>query len=166
MKPPDPIDPTILQIDELRLDREWTRQPKLMWEFGERLADARRDHEAAKNVLEATAAEVDAEIRKDPKAFGLDKVTEAVVKNAVVLCEDYETTQAEVLQAKHRVDVLAAIVNALEHKRRALENLVSLHGMSYFAEPRPRSDADCEAMEDLKRKAARRPTKRKKAPTK
>ena len=40
------------------------------------------------------------------------------------------------ISTKHKVDVLQVVVDALDHRKKALENLVTLHGMSYFASPK------------------------------
>jgi hypothetical protein len=39
------------------------------------------------------------------------------------------------LRAKDRVNKVEAVVTALDHRKKALENLVYLHGQSYFSAP-------------------------------
>ena len=144
----------VLEIDPLRLDEDWVQQPKLYLEYAGKLADARRDLDLAKNELELTRAELDADIRVDPSQYDFDgKPTEKAI-DACILCQKrYKTANEEVIAAKHKVDVLAAFVTALDHRKRALENLVDLHGQGYFAEPKAKRQQDREAMQEAKDKA-------------
>ncbi len=141
-----------LQIDEYRLDEEWVGQPALYFEFAAQLADARRDADDAKNRLEATKAETAREIRSSPDLYGLTKVTEAVVSENVALHDDVQSVQRELIEAKHNVDMLGAMVTALDHRRRALEKLVDLSLANYFAKPRA-SEGSREAMDKAEQKA-------------
>jgi hypothetical protein len=147
------------QIRAHSLDKEWLSQPEIVHEYCTRMADAKRQLNDAKATLELVEAESDREIRLHPSRYGIDKLSEARIKNAVVLTESYREAYKELIERQHEHDVLQAAVTALEHKKRALENLVHLHGMDYFAEPR----ADAEAMEasrESRRDAALRSNKK------
>jgi hypothetical protein len=122
-------------IDELRLDREWLAQAELVHEHCLNLADAKLRHNEAKAEADVVAAELDRDVRLHPTKYGLDKLTETVVANTITLQPAHKEAHKKLIQAKHDVDVLEAAVSALEHKKRALENLVALHGMDYFATP-------------------------------
>jgi len=144
-------DESVLEINQLRLDEEWVNQPKLYLEYAAKLADARRDLDLSKSELELTVAELDADIRADPEGHDIgEKVTENAIKNCIPTLKRYQVANNALIDAKHKVDVLQAFVNALDHRKRALENLVDLHGQSYFAEPRARKEEDREAMTEAK----------------
>lgn len=143
-----------LEIDPLRLDEEWVGQPKLYLHYAKELADARRDLDLAKNELELTRAELDADIRADPSQYEFDgKPTEKAIEACILCQKRYKKANEEVISAKHAVDVFAAMVTALDHRKRALENLVDLHGQGYFAEPRAKREQDRESMREAKDKA-------------
>lgn len=142
---------SILNIELTRLDEEWLKQPKLYYEAAEQLANKRFEMETLKNNLAAAEADledvqakVDLAIRSNPsKYLGEIKVTEASIKNAVLLDPEYKKTKQicdnlnqELLKAKYEAELLAAIVEALNHKKSALENLVKLHSQNYFSVPK------------------------------
>jgi hypothetical protein len=122
-------------IDEHRLDKEWVNQPTLFFTWARKLADARQQLEEAKASLDVVYAELDNAIRERPGKYGLEKITESAIKQLIPSQAPYAEALAAVNTTKHRVDVLQAAVTALEHRKRALENLVDLHGQNYFAEP-------------------------------
>lgn len=138
------------QIRNHHLDREWLSQPEFMHEYCVKLADAKKSLNDAKANLELVEAEQDREVRMHPSRFGIDKLSETRIKNAVVLTASYREANKDVIEAQHECDVLQAAVTALEHKKRALENLVHLHGMSYFSEPKADGE-DFDAMREARR---------------
>ncbi len=147
--------------DPFRLDEEWVKQPGLFHDSGQKLADAREQWELAKQIkertedqLEKVEAEIGLEIRRNsPEKYGLKSFSEKTIESLVLV--DQRRTRAkeacyeshkEVIGLKHEVDKLESDTNALEHKKKALENLVTLQGREYFAEPKaPRN-----RMEDVK----------------
>lgn len=126
------------EIDPNRLDEEWLWHPKLYHEHAIKLADARKEYEQKKAELEVLTAEIDREIRLTPSGFGLEKITETVVANTVIIQPSYRKLQKEVIEAKHNVAIAEAAVSTMEHKKKALENIVQLRGMDYFSEPKLR----------------------------
>lgn len=140
---PQPLDPDAshFNIDEYDLVRHLVFQPGLARRVNRELADARLELEEAKAAHDVAAAEVEKAIRSRPERYGLDKVTEAAVKAAIPLHPKYKETQRAVLEAKHRVDLLSADSVAAEHKKRALEKLVDLHGQAYFSKPSVKDEA-------------------------
>jgi len=132
-----------LDIDPMRLDEEWLKQPKLYFEWATKLADTRREQDNAKIQLDLAIAQTDSRIRRKPDQFGLpEKPTESAINAKVGLADSVQEAKQALLDAKHAVDVAQAAVTALEHRKRALTELVELHSSNYFAEPKlPRSSA-------------------------
>src|SRR5690606_19360446 len=97
----------------------------------------------------------DKDIRSDPESFQLEKVTEKAVEATVPLHPKVAKARQSLIEAKHGADVLQAAVNALEHRKRALESLVQLYGMEYYSEPRA-SGEDADALRDAQKRSARR----------
>lgn len=128
------------EIDPHALDREWVAQPRMYYEWAARLADARRDADLAKQELDVVEAETELDVRDNPGDYDLDKVTEATVKAVVAQAPKRIAAAKAVTEAKHRADVLAAAVSALDHRKKALEKLVELHLANYYSEPRARGE--------------------------
>lgn len=129
-------DDDVFAIDKDRLDEEWVNQPLLYYKYAMKLADAREDFERAKARKDVVEAELDAAIRRDPPAFGLEKITEDALKKAIIRQRRYTEAQEELIKARHSMDVLEVKVNTLDHKKRGLEKLVDLWAREYFSEPR------------------------------
>jgi hypothetical protein len=143
-------------INEHALDTEWLGQAKMRWRWSRKHADAKLAATEAKNRLNVVMAELTLAIRADPVTFmGPVKPTEDTVKAAVLVQKEYDVAHAEWAEAQHVADVLGAAVSAIDDRKRALENLVKLHGQDYFAEPRPDENTR-EAVAESGKRAARR----------
>lgn len=142
----------LFDIDENNLVEEWKNQPKYYIRYAMKLADARRDLEQSKADLELTKAELDSDIRECPDDYDLAKITEAAIAATIITTKKYKAKFAEHLEVKRKVDTLQAFVTALDHRKRALENLVDLHGQQYYSTPRGES----EGMKEAGKKASRR----------
>ena len=116
-------------------------QPRLYHKYARKLANAKQTLEECKARLELVNAELDREIRLNPLGFGLEKITETVVANTIIVQQGYKEAQEEYIAGKHRVDEVQAVVTTLDHRKRALESLVTLHGQDYYSTPRFK-DAD------------------------
>ena len=138
----DREEPAPFDIDAERLDQEWLEQSRLYHQAALRLADARRDHEQAKADRDVTCAELDRSVRSQPGKYGLEKVTEGAVANLILLQPEHKRATQKVIEAKHTADVFQADVDALDHRKRALENLVQLRLANYFSEPRVRGNPE------------------------
>jgi hypothetical protein len=145
-------------IDEGKLDQEWIEQPRAFYIMAKRLAKARRVHDEAKAELDVVRGETAMDMRKRPDVHGLVKVTEDSVKEALLQNDEMKLAVQAVIDAKYAADILQAAVTALDHKKKALENLVELQGQNYFSQPRARTGS----MEEVEKKAVR--TKRRRDP--
>lgn len=144
-----------LIIDEHSLDKEWVEQPRLSFKYSEKLADAQLALDEAEDELSIVAAELDKSIRASPEDYEIDKVTEPAIKAAIPLQEEHRTALATIRTCKHRVNILKGANKAIDHRKRALENLVDLYGQNYFSSPRA-PDGAKEAMEEVEEKAIRK----------
>lgn len=157
-----PIDNAdFLEIDPYKLDREWLKQARLYFQYGQLLADARQRLDEAKSALELVDAELDADIRLKPEDFGLSvpRLTESIVRGAIVADPEHRKAERAVILAKRDVGYFDAATTALDHKKRALEGLVQLHLSGYYAEPRARGDSR-EMIEEAEKTNARRKGRR------
>jgi len=158
-------DDSIFTIDLNSLDQEWLYQPKLYFQYASQLADTRRKLEEAKRELDVVDAESDLRIRQKQEDFGISekvKLTEAMIKNTISLQKEHQDALHKIIVVKHKVDIVQAAVTAFDHRKSALERLVSLHGQSYFASPKPVDDSSMESIEHLENASHRDKMKKKK----
>jgi len=123
-----------LRIDPNALDIEWLEQASVFMRYAEASAEAAREVDKAKELLEVTKAEVDSDIRQKTKK-GDKKPTEAAILGMVMQDPRYQQALSDYNDVKHESAILSAAVKAFEQRKVALENLVRLHGASYFAGP-------------------------------
>ena len=126
------------QIDVGALDKDWANQSALYHDYAMKLADAKLALLHAQNNLKKIEAELAVAVREDPAKFveGATKPTDELVKVAVQRHPDVVNARDAIAIATYDVEVLKAACLSLDHKKKALENLVSLHGQDYFSAPR------------------------------
>lgn len=147
------FEPEFFSFDKHKLDEELQAQPKMYFEHAVMLADARRDYEQAEAAKDLVWAELDRDVRSDPAAFGVDKITEAVVKETITRSKKYQKAVAEVIDKRHDMDIAQAGATALDHRKRGLEKAVELWLSDYWAEPRVNGDGREKARESTKKEA-------------
>lgn len=140
--------------DPNRLDDNWVEQPGLRLAYGRELADAKRKVAEANAELKVTECELELAVRSDPEKYGLAKSTEGAVKTVVPTLDEYRKAKRALIESQHDADVLDAVVSAIDHRKKALEDLVQLHCCGYFAEPRAPEGAR-ERMDDVKKSKVR-----------
>lgn len=143
----------ILEIDPLQLDKEWLKQPMLFFDFAAELVEAKNVLDQAKAELELIDADIDREIRRDPEKYGVIKITENIVAAIIPSRPKHKEAYTKFIEAKYEVGIIQAAVDALDQRKKALENLVTLHGQNYFAEPRTPKGMG-EEVGEMKRSAA------------
>lgn len=152
---------SFFEIDEHNLVEEWVRQPGLYFTWAKKLADVRLEVDEAKAELDVVKAEASRSIRDDPDKYGFEKITEAIVAVAINEHTDVIDAVSRLHKLRHQQEVYQAAVNALDHRKRALEKVVDLHGQKYFSSPRtPDTDAAGEIEEAEKDHVRRRGQRR------
>jgi len=124
-----------LAIDPNALEVEWLNQPKKFCDVAEQAAEARREVDRAKLALDVAQAELDNDIRANPQNYNIAKITEPALKAAMHMTDKYQKAQTALTDAQYEKAMLESATKAWEQRKSALENLVSLHGQSYFAGP-------------------------------
>lgn len=142
------------QLDPHRLDEEWIAQPALYRKAAERLADAREEYERAKAKEKVVYAEVELAVRRNPDNFGLEKATESCVRAAVEVNPSVKAVVTATITARKTMDLAQVRVDTLEHRKKALENLVVLQGRDYYAEPKAKAPMNQTRIEKAKANSA------------
>lgn len=126
----------VLNIDKFNLDLELERQAHDYFSLEVNLVNARDEYDRAKVFLELEDAELDMLVRKRPENHGMDKVTEAGVKAAILRHERHKEAWEALAKAKYKVGVCSAAVTAMDHRKKSLEKAVELFLSAYWADPR------------------------------
>jgi len=144
-----------LMIDPSALDVEWLEQPILMQKVCDEASECRSHMESMKEALEKCRAHLDHEIRNDPESFGIEKITEAVIQSNITANHKTESRIKKLNDATREYNFAMNKVRAVDMRKSALENLVKLLGMEYFASPIEPRDLGGEMMLKAKSKKAK-----------
>lgn len=128
-----------VKIDEMNLDYEWRRQPELILEYTNALADKEKEYADLRLILETKSAE----IKNIARSYGeivikgkKVKVTESALSELVLVDEEYIENKRKLIDVEHEIDILKGAVEALKHKKTALEWQSQLFLTGYFGEPK------------------------------
>lgn len=119
-------------IDQYRLDYEWLRQPKLYQAYAKAEAQAEHAVGIAEAKLRVVEADLHKQISEDPSTYGLAKSTVDAINAAVKIQPEFRAATQNLLQLRHEHKLHVAALRTLEHRKRALENLVRLFELEYF----------------------------------
>lgn len=123
-------------IDPHALDVEWINQPNTFMKYATECTEARKRMDEAKERLDIKKAEVDLDIRANPDKHNIPKVTEASIAATLKTNREVIQREQEFINTKSEYELLNVAVRALDTKKTALENLVKLQAMEYFAGPK------------------------------
>jgi hypothetical protein len=119
-------------IDPENLDQEWIVQAQLAYKIHVRIAELEFELSDAKRNFEFVESKLGLEIREQ---FAFEKVTEAKIKSEVNKHPDYQAAYERENQAQRSLGLAKSAGIAIEHKKRALENLVYLRKQEYYSNP-------------------------------
>lgn len=124
-------------IDADALDVEWLQQPQLFIKYAEATVKAEMRYDKAKEYLDFIRAELDTEIRSNPLLYTQSdkKPTEGRISSLILTNPKYKNALDRYNTTKKQFKILSVALKAFEQRKSALENLVRLHGQSYFSSP-------------------------------
>ena len=155
-------DPSIFNIDITRLDDEWLTQPGKAHDAIERYRIAGKKLREGKAEFEKITAGIRLNIRQCPSDYDLPaKITEKMVDEALLIAPKFQKAQAKYFILQDKSDRRKNVVQVMDDRKKALENLVRLHGQDYFSTPRVDSGYQS-TVDDMKQRAMSGKTKRKK----
>lgn len=125
-----------LAIDPHQLDEEWLQQPSLYMRYAQESAMAQKIKDKAKERLELIRAQTDKKIRTDPEQYGLKKVTETTVANAILENEEYQQAKNDYDELNYDFNIMQSAVRAFDQRKKALEGIVTLYVGNYFSGPK------------------------------
>jgi len=125
-----------ISVDINDLEAEWIEQPSLFLHYAEAHADAIHERDIQKSKMEYTYAKMYSMIKKNWEKFFDIKPTEPAIKEFITSHKKYKKAERAFINSTRDVNVLLSAKNAFEHRKRALENLVSLRITGYHSEPK------------------------------
>lgn len=130
-----------LEIDQYNLELELLAIAKQIMAYSEAHVQAQFNRDRAKQRRDVAEAELDLVARSEPYPKDIPisaktgQPTETAVVNWIHKQAKYQEAQLQQQQDEYVVNMLQAAVFAFQAKKTALENLVRLFGMKYYAEP-------------------------------
>lgn len=126
-----------VKIDEEALDVEWIEQPELAHKYAKEVARLQNEVAVLDEKKKIKRSELIDQANRDPKnTIGKDKPNASDIEAFYRRDEEYQEIVEELLNKQKELNFAEAAKNEICFTRKqALENLVKLHGMSYFAGP-------------------------------
>ena len=115
----------MLRIDPERLPAEWLKQPTRYMEFVEARVDADARLDQMKDRLDVVSAMRGRKIR-DRLETNKERVTERTISDELILDPEYRKAKTAVNEAWEDAAIIRGAVDAMEHRKRALENLTQV----------------------------------------
>jgi len=137
-----------VKINKYKLDVACEEQPCLILSYEEPLASLKGDRDRLYDRLNLVTAELELEIRKNPPE-GV-KLTEGTVKSLVLSSPRVTKIQTKLNETKKEIYQYEAAVNAFEHRKRMLDNLVKLWTSNYYSDPDRYVSPSDEAGKDIR----------------
>jgi hypothetical protein len=124
-------------IDPSALDVEWIEQPNLARKYGKHYAECVRTLAQAEESVKIIRSELIAEANTNPrKCCGKEKPNAADIEAYYRNSDLHKAAKTAWIDAEYELNMAEAAKTAITYgKKSALENLVKLHGQSYFAGP-------------------------------
>lgn len=105
-----------LEFDRENLEEVWRKQPRLLMEYGYKLAQAEREVADAKLSLDAIEAKIYDNERKNLSMNGI-KFNESVLDAKVKTNPQYLAKRQKLDDARHIADLYKHAVSAFSHRR-------------------------------------------------
>ena len=124
-------------LDSDELDKEWIKQSSLYLKYSSLHADAIAERDKCKEELEVVKAEILVDLQSNFDNYGFDKKpTDSVAKSYIETEKEVIAFNKKLIELNKDVNILQAARAALDHKKKALENLTTLWVQNWHAEPK------------------------------
>lgn len=128
-----------VSINKYKLDEECLSHSSLYFRYSSMQADAKTRVSKAKDNLELVEAERNLAIRKELAESGT-KTTESMINSILIVDKEVIEAKNQVREAEDIFMKLSVAVQAFEHRKSELDNLVKLYCSGYYSVPNSGSD--------------------------
>ncbi len=153
-----------MPIDETDLIAECDNQPALYQEVSEVLEELRDTAKRGKARLKLEEAKILLLVRKSPKNYGLEKVSETTADATVKIQPEYQKTLSEQFDAEFNAGAVGGLMESIAQRKSMIRDMVQMAvSRLYSTEPMDRERHQLEqneriqqVIEDRKRNAEER----------
>lgn len=141
-----------VNINDLRLKKEWLKQPVLVMQYSTLATEARKEKDLVARKIKVCHARLTKRIWDKPSKFlprGRDKLTEAIVESHIECHEEYTNLQEELIAKEYEYQMWRNVVDSLNDKRKALEEVQELYMRSFYSSPTEISANDFKVRQKL-----------------
>jgi len=124
-------------IDPENLEAEWIEQPSIVQYNNDLFAEIQEIKDSLNEKLDYFTAKLDLQIRENPEKYGFSgKITETAIKNKIVVNKKIRQLKQKLNKVEKSLNDVKGVKNSFEHRKKALENLVSMRITGVHAEPK------------------------------
>lgn len=122
-------------IDETNLHLEWLDQSDITQKYVYYFAHKKMQERMAEKRLSFERSMLDKKIRKNPSSFGVEKITDEIVKQAIIRTESYQQAWQKYIEAQYEASIAYGALEDMRERRRILEGLNYLYNVGYYSVP-------------------------------
>lgn len=122
-----------MPIDRMQLDVECGQQAAFYAEVGELVTELKREFRVTKDRADYIAADLRDKARKNPGAFGIMKVTNDAIQDAVSIHPEYREAQEAFLEAQYLAECASVLLVSVEQRKSMVKDAVSLFVHEYYS---------------------------------
>jgi len=123
-----------IEVDRNELELEEEKQSSIHLEVGELRVEAKSAVRQLETDIKFLRSDLDAEIRKDPGKFGIEKITGVAVDSAIMRNEEYRNLENKLVEAQTVSDHFQILLSTVEERKSLLKDLVSLYIYNYYSQ--------------------------------
>lgn len=123
-----------MKVDEFSLVNECKNQPFFYKDVGKLHVVAKTVMKKAKSFLKIKYADISLDVRKNPKKYGLDKVTESSLDATVITQKECKEAEEEMFQAEEDAEYLGVLLESATQRKSMIRDLVALYCKNYYAD--------------------------------
>jgi len=148
-----------LEVNSNNLEEEWIIQPSLYMYYSEKYANAVLERDKSKRDLELVEAKLDLFIHQNWETEFSKQPSELLRRDYVISQSEYKEKLDLLINANYKVNLLQSAKNAFEHRKKALEQIVTMNITGYHSEPKIKVKPKERSHVGLKRNAVIRKTR-------
>lgn len=132
---------TAFLLDDDNLDEEWKKQAAIYAEFFKRYAYYVNRKGEAKREVKVRSADLNLKIREKPSVFlkGATKPTESAFESYIETDKEICRLNDDLINAEYNIALYGGAMEAMGHKKKALEYFGFKEYARYYSEPSTRS---------------------------
>ena len=125
-----------MEVDKNMLDVQWEEHAEIYFQYVEISSACSQVIDGLKDELSVAEAEKDFKLRSNPDKYGIEKVTNDVVKAFVAKDKKLAEKRQEIQEWMYYDRILRGALTSIEHRKRALTKLSDLYIAGYYSAPK------------------------------